>query len=382
MSNYINELELLTDKVEGVIDKNWEEMVNELNLDCHPDSLRKSFTGGRYCGYQVYKYFQDKTAEECASEEMVRLEQLRQEVYKEKCKFQDQRREYNKLLRESARYEHLLDIMEQSIKEIKPLKLNNIDVSNPTNVEAVLILSDFHYGLIVDNVLNEYNVDIAKERLEILLKKTIYYCQIHRVQKLHLGLAGDLICGAIHLQSRVAAEEDLISQVINVSELLANFINSLKAYIPEVRVYGVIGNHSRVNADKKSNMPAENFERLIFKYIKLRLSNINVLTNGLEDWITFKVKEQLVFMTHGDKDSLTNIKLHSVNLLGKVPDRIYFGHIHHLNIKDDNGTEIVVNGSIVSTDEYAMGLRCNTKPYQILQIFNNDICTYKLELNA
>ena len=85
-------------------------------------------------------------------------------------------------------------------------------------------------------------------------------------------------------------------------------------------------------------------------------------------------------MTHGDKDSLSNIKLHSVNLLGRVPDRIYFGHIHHMNIKDDNGTEIVVNGSISGIDEFAMSLRCNTKPYQVLQVFDNDVCTYKINL--
>lgn len=380
MRDYQDELDILVDKVEGVTDKDWVEMVEELELDVHPDSLRKSFTGGRYCGYQVYKYFQDKLESGYTEEESKRLTELRQELYKEKCRVQDQKREYNKLLRESARYEHIVDVLRQEIENVEPIKLNSVMSANPTNVEAVLILSDFHYGLMIDNVLNEYNTQIANERLETLLKKTIYYCQIHRVETLHLGLAGDLICGAIHLQSRVAAEEDLISQVINVSELLANFINELKAKIPNVKVWGVIGNHSRVNADKKSNIPAENFERLIFKYIEARLPNVTVATNGLEDWITFKVKNQLTFMTHGDKDSLSNIKLHAVNLLGKVPDRIYFGHIHHMNIKDDNGTEIIVNGSIVSTDEYAMGLRCNTKPYQVLQIFDNDVCTYKISL--
>lgn len=380
MRDYQDELDILVDKVEGVTDKDWVEMVEELELDVHPDSLRKSFTGGRYCGYQVYKYFQDKLESGYTEEEYKRLTELRQELYKEKCRVQDQKREYNKLLRESARYEHIVDVLRQEIENVEPIKLNSVTSANPTNVEAVLILSDFHYGLMIDNVLNEYNTQIANERLETLLKKTIYYCQIHRVETLHLGLAGDLICGAIHLQSRVAAEEDLISQVINVSELLANFINELKAKIPNVKVWGVIGNHSRVNADKKSNMPAENFERLIFKYIEARLPNVTVATNGLEDWITFKVKNQLTFMTHGDKDSLSNIKLHAVNLLGKAPDRIYFGHIHHMNIKDDNGTEIIVNGSIVSTDEYAMGLRCNTKPYQVLQIFDNDVCTYKISL--
>ena len=173
MRDYQSELDILIDKVEGVTDKNWVEVVDELGLEVHPDSLRKSFTGGRYCGYQVYKYFQEKLEKGYTNEEFQRLETLRQELYKEKCRVQDQKREYNKLLREQARYEHLVDRMEKSIEELEPLKLNKCEEPNPTNVEGALILSDFHYGLEVDNVLNEYNVDIAKERLQTLLSDVL-----------------------------------------------------------------------------------------------------------------------------------------------------------------------------------------------------------------
>ena len=48
--SYEDELQLLIDKVEGADDKSWEEMVSELGLSVHPDSLRKSFNGGRYSG--------------------------------------------------------------------------------------------------------------------------------------------------------------------------------------------------------------------------------------------------------------------------------------------------------------------------------------------
>ena len=41
--SYEDELQLLIDKVEGADDKSWEEMVSELGLSVHPDSLRKSF---------------------------------------------------------------------------------------------------------------------------------------------------------------------------------------------------------------------------------------------------------------------------------------------------------------------------------------------------
>ena len=44
--SYEDELQLLIDKVEGADDKSWEEMVSELGLSVHPDSLRKSLAFG------------------------------------------------------------------------------------------------------------------------------------------------------------------------------------------------------------------------------------------------------------------------------------------------------------------------------------------------
>ena len=80
---YRDELDILVDKVEGNNDYEWTELVDELELNCHPDSLRKSFNVGRYSGYRVYKYFQEKLEDEYfADEEVQRLELLKQDIYK------------------------------------------------------------------------------------------------------------------------------------------------------------------------------------------------------------------------------------------------------------------------------------------------------------
>ena len=95
--SYEDELQLLIDKVEGADDKSWEEMVSELGLSVHPDSLRKSFNGGRYSGYAVAKYYNEKFENEyCTSDEIDRLETLKTEIIKEKIKLSDTRREYKK----------------------------------------------------------------------------------------------------------------------------------------------------------------------------------------------------------------------------------------------------------------------------------------------
>lgn len=308
------------------------------------------------------------------------IERQKDEIYKIKVQLQDANREKRKILREESRLENLIDVIKEHTNIMKPYDFKKCNNISNDNIEASLLIGDIHYGLEVDNVLNLYNTDIAKERLNILLNKSLKYCKLHGVSKLHVNLCGDLLNGIIKLQHRVDAEEDIITQIIDISDFLSDFIKILCENITEVHVYGVIGNHSRVNENKKMNMPAENFERLVFKYMQLKLPNVPIHLNGIEDWITYKIKNKNVFLTHGDKDNINNVKIHAINVSNQIPDIIYMGHVHHMNIKDDNGTNIVVNGSVVSTDDYAMGLRCNTKPYQILQIFNEDVCTYRIDL--
>lgn len=93
-NTYEDELDYLIDKVENDYNtKTWVDMVDDLGLNVHPDVLRKSFTGGRYGGYAVAKYFKNKELTSSNSEEINRLETLREEVIKERMKLADLNRE-------------------------------------------------------------------------------------------------------------------------------------------------------------------------------------------------------------------------------------------------------------------------------------------------
>lgn len=339
------------------------------------DNCRKGF-------YIVSKLLSkiDESVDVSDIELVEELETLKDAIYKEKCKLQDIQREKRKSLREEARFENLVDVLKKEIRNLPPIKLNVCNRKADENVEASVMISDLHVGLIVDNTTHYYDIEVAKERLGELCSKTIKYCKLHNVNKLNVELLGDEISGIIQIGNRVEEEEDTISQVITVSELLSNFINDLKAEIPQVVVYAVIGNHSSVFANKKERSNKENFERLIFEYIKLRTGQ-KVITNGLEDYLLYKIKGKTIILTHGNRDNLQNAKQHFVDLLGIIPDYIHFGHIHHFNIKDDCDTEITTNGSLISTDDYAVSIRKSTKASQVLIIYGEDVCTYKLTLN-
>ena len=167
----------------------------------------------------------------------------------------------------------MVDVLKEEIRksnEVESLQYTYkySELDNEKVNEAVLICSDWHIGAKFDNVLAQYNVDIAKQRIEELLCKTIDYCTIHDVKTLHIELLGDMLSGAIHISSKVEAEENVISQIMTLSRLLSNFIYELASKIPYVKVYTAIGNHSRLCPNLKDNQEGENFERLIPFYLK------------------------------------------------------------------------------------------------------------------
>ena len=380
MNNYEKNLQTLIGKVEGSVDMGWDEVCDYIGADIHPDSLRKAFATTEYGGYNVAKYLMNKTAHELTEDMIASLETKKEEEYKERVRLQDARREYNKELRTEARYENLIDVMKCAIDEMPNLSFRSKEVGS-SGVKASLVVSDLHYGALIDNAVNFYNTDVCKERMSMLLDKTIKYCTIHHVKELYVNLAGDLVCGNIHLTSRVEQEEDIIAQTMQVSELLSNFLAELSKHVPSIVVVCVQGNHSRVTPNKKESLNQENFERIIFEYIKMRLPNIRMLINGAEDWIAYNIGERKMFLEHGDKSSVSSAREKAINLLGYVPDTIVFGHFHHLEVNDDNGTDVVVNGSVMGSDSYAVKRRLHTQPYQVMQVYDGaDVCTYKLTL--
>ena len=380
MNSYEENLQLLINKVDGVNDLSWDDLCDRLNLDVHPDSLRKAFSVTDYCGYQVAQYYINKSTQELTADMIAKIQTAKDEEYKERVRLQDARREYNKTLREDARFANLVDVMKEQINDLPTIDFGYNGIDHKTGVKAALLVSDLHYGATSDNVLNLYNIEVCNERMQTLLNKTIHYCTIHHVDELFVNLGGDLVSGLIHVSGRVEQEEDVITQTMQVAELLSKFIAELSKKVPNIKVVGVQGNHSRVSADRRQSLNPENFERIIFEYISNRLG-IPVMRNGLEDWVAYNIGDRKIFLEHGDKSSMGSARERAINVLGYVPDDIFVGHFHHMEVIDKHGTDVVVNGSVMGTDAYAMKHRLHTKPYQILRIYDgDDVCTYKVML--
>lgn len=256
------------------------------------DNLRK--------GYYVIKKILPKLTEVeglTSDDVLDMIDSERKELYKDRVKARDQRRELNKLLTNGARFDNLVDVMKESIQEMKPLRFDcqNYETCDIDGLEASLILSDVHFGIQIDNRFNFYNMEVAEERLNELKNKTIHYCIKHNVTKLNIELLGDLVSGLIHTGVRCQQEEDVMTQLMQISEILANLINELQQHIPQIVVYSVFGNHSRAIPNKKDSTTSENFERLIPFYLRTRLGKgIKVLDSGNDDFWNIKLTGNLL----------------------------------------------------------------------------------------
>lgn len=296
------------------------------------------------------------------------IEAAKDELYKERVRLQDKNREYNNKLRVDARFERLVEVLEESVE---PMYINVEYKPNKDSKVATVLISDTHIGLEVDNQVNFFNKEVANDRLSEFTSKIITLCKANGVSDINVCLNGDLVSGIINVSARVEQEEDIITQIVSASEMLSCVICELANRF-NVTVYCTYGNHSRVFADKKQGLPRENFERMMFEYIKLKLPTIKIIDSKGADYLTFKINDKLAVLTHGDKDTVVNCKSHFVNVLGVKPDYVLLGHVHHHQVKNDNNTKIIVNGSLIGADSYAVGLRLTTKPSQTLIIHGED----------
>lgn len=368
----------------GYEDLEWEDVKELLGSNEHRDTLRRK---GK--GIELYdNYIKNKTKEMIAQEEYEKLMEKELKIKKEKVKLNDLKAQLNKQIRELARKENLGEILEKKLEELnmQPRIINDEYKQRVTsNRDMVCLISDIHYGIKTTNALSPYDSDICKQKMNYLVDKTIKFSLENDIDKLYVLILGDEISGLIHNTTRLEQREDVISQVIEVSELLYEAIVKLANSLPFVVVGLAQGNHSRVMADKKDSLEQENFTRLIREFLKLRLTNISnviLLENKFdESIIEINIRGYNLIGLHGQNDKLTNVsKL--TEMFDKKIDYVCFGHYHNAKEFESNKTDVIVNGCF-SGDDYSKRLRLYNKPIQKLLLFDDTgkIATYNINLD-
>lgn len=369
-------------EVEGK--KCWEDLSNELgwtngeNLRCFVKNrlAKEGKLIPRLTPTQALEFAKATTLQEKAEDE---LDIKMRELYKQQQKYRDVMNSYRRSMRDEARIETMHDLMVEAMQSLDTLP----KVAHPSCIdfstydkEAVVLFSDLHIGVECDNFYNKYNKEIAVQRVSKLLKEVTDYCKLFKIKRLNILNLGDCIHGIIHTNARIEQEMDVVSQVIEASEIIAQFLNGLQEVAPEVVYRSCVDNHSRVVADHNQHLEKENFYKLIDWYLQERLKGSKIIFKndnldiGLGKFTLLNGKK--IMFSHGHQDNINSIFQNWTGATQEYIDYLCIGHYHCEKTKSFQNSRVIVNGSIVGTEQYALSKRLFSKPSQTMLVFDDN----------
>ena len=245
----------------------------------------------------------------------------------------------------------------------------------PTEQDLLVSLNDLHFGACVDNYWNYYNSDVCRMMLQDYIGKIVSIANLHGAENCYVWANGDLISGNIHKSIAVSNRENVIEQVVGVSELIAEFLSELSPYFKNVYFSSVAGNHSRLE-EKDLASPHERLDDLVEWYLKARLQNFqNVVFDNYEKiddtMYLVNIRGKTYLGVHGDYDGSPS-KVQSLQTMAQRPVyAILSGHLHHNKIDNVQGVKTVMAGSFLGMDDYCVGKRIYGSQQQLVCV-----CTY------
>lgn len=363
-------------KANRTLDMDWSEIIEKYGLDIHFDTLRKA-TQTIFGGAFVSEYFKSKKASYNDDTYLAELRAEKQEIRKEKQKLFDERTALTKLLREQGRIESMFDIVKRAIEEYKPVNFDYTPSIVPDSDNDLIIhLTDVHGGVNIDSPFNIFNMEVLEQRLKNYLDEIYDIQNTYKSQNAYVIIGGDLIQGLIHTNARIEAKENIVMQIMEVTDLVSDFIYELSRIFQNVEVHTTAGNHSRSTANKEESVRGENFDLLVPFACKKDLKNIeNVrfVDNYLDcDIATFKVRGHMVYATHGDKDTAKNVVYHMTQFARKaklpLPDLCYLGHRHTNGLTTVDDVKVIESGCVDGMDSFAIEKRLVGTPEQTVTV--------------
>lgn len=335
-----------------------------------------------YGSCRTLQMMDDQPVQAASTDDVIAdIQSQRIELQKERQRFSDQRREFNKLVNSQGRWEHLVDRLTDAanrLNEMTPLVGKTMYADDVGDNDAVLVLSDWHYGMKTSNAFNKFNTAICRERVKKVVEMASQRLEMHKCRDLHVFILGDLIHGCTHVSARVQSDELVCDQLMQVTELLAQALFELSQRVSHLYVHMTYGNHARTVQNKNDSVHADNMERIVPWWLKMRFinaGNVEVVDEDYGEFLYANVHGYDFVGTHGDLDSVKSSPRLIPALFNKTydlnVDYILLGDKHHHESFDELGVRAMIVGSLCGTDDYANEHRLYSDPEQTLLIVNN-----------
>ena len=233
------------------------------------------------------------------------------------------------------------------------------------------LLSDTHFDENVNAVemggTNEYNREIATDRLKNFFSKTIELSRDYTSGVTYDGavlfLGGDIVSGDIHEELKESNEDTTLGTVVYWTEQLTAGVKMLGEHFEKVHIPCVVGNHGRrTRKARMKNRARDNFDWFIYVHLAAHFKDHPTITFDVSDEADSLVDiyNTRFLLTHGDQVSggqgIGGIwppikRMQARKQINTPHDVLVMGHWHQLIQAATNG--LIVNGSLKGWDEYA-----------------------------
>ena len=283
---------------------------------------------------------------------------------------------------ESSKEPTVEETMEQKIQRLmipsERVSAPKLDSNDGVEERVCLILSDLHIGRRTPT----FDSNVYTDRMAQLYESIDSIVRLHRndsaLRIIHVFDAGDNVHGErVGQQGRMNDFEFGIPEQLAIStNVMGELIDKLLGIFDEVHWHDAPGNHGNldklysagsnwdlVRVNLMENLKS-NQERIFFH----RPPHINRVAFSIAD-----VMNHRFLVTHGD-----TIKSYGGFPFGSVIkkmehwrfiehfDAAVLGHFHTANVLNFNGMPIIMNGTLVSRDEYALQLGYDSPPSQTI----------------
>ena len=315
-------------------------------------------------------------------EDRVNVEKVKLLSDKEKSVFQ-------RLLKEKARTETIIDELKGSIPKLPTIKPNlAVLPRNPlkNREDPILLFGDLHIGQDVNPAvvggLGKYNFETFKERLgrlqDGLLKVLSFEMPNRNMENLKIFMLGDMVEGLnIYSSQPYDTELHLVDQMIKGVKEVSDFILSLSNVFKTVSIFGVPGNHG-VPGGKHGGSPFDlNFDRLFYHFVQERLSNNkNINFQIAREW--FQVVEVMgweFLLIHGDQIKgfggfpwygWDKADSRYMRILNRPFSYLVSAHYHTCVMQATANGERFCNGSFVGANNLTRAIMNSSSPAQLL----------------
>jgi len=361
-----------------------EEIIKRI-LNDYPNSFKTKESGIRTIKRFLHSKLFTQDSKEKHFEE--RVEEMKQSIHKKAQKEKEQ-----EVIVLKAATDIIIDGVIDVIKERPYYTPKYFEISHNHNYSEetiVVMISDIQAGTYITKEstggLNEYNWEILEKQFDSLyygLEEIVMrHKKVAPINNLHVHLLGDIVEGWDIFKGQThSIDHDIAHQLLDIIDLITNFLDRTRVLFKNIHVVGVPGNHGRIGK-RGENLHYVNYDYIVYMLVKKLLSNYPEFTWQVTQswWQIDKIYDFNFLLFHGDDiKSWQGIPYYGIDraaknyrelleLLGIKYDYMEIGHFHMPSELAGVTTEKFINGCWPGGTIFSMkGLGAANTPIQKL----------------